>query len=125
MGDQAVGLKYFGNFALGLRFGEAGHVKANGHKRHADRAGLADAQFARHFGHIENLNIDEIARTDDVVARSGSAIGRSGERSKALVGFVGRLHVLRAEGGGRMQQQETGTTQRQSQGAQARWLHRL
>ena len=69
MRDQAVGLEDFRNFALGLNFGEARDVKANGHEWHADGAGLADAQFARHFGHVEDLNIDEIARTDDVVAR--------------------------------------------------------
>src|ERR1700759_79463 len=84
MRDQAISLEDLGNFALGLRFGEAGNVKANGHERHADGAGLADAQFARHFGHVKNLHTDEVARTDDVVAWSGSAIRGSGERSKAF-----------------------------------------
>ena len=119
MRDQAVGFEDFGDFALGLNFGEAGDLKANGHERQADGAGLADAQLARHFGDIEDLNVDEVAGADDVVARRRDARRRGGERSQALVGFVGRLHTLRAEGGGRMQHQETGNDERQSQGAQA------
>ena len=58
MRDQAVGFEDFRNFPLGLNFGEARDLKAYGHEGHADGAGLADTQFARHFGNIEDLNVD-------------------------------------------------------------------
>ncbi len=106
MRDQAVGLEHFRDFAFGLNFGEAGDLKTHGHERDADGAGLANAQFARHFRDVENLYVDEIARADDVVTGLRRPRRSSGERTQAFVRFVGCLHVLRAEGGGRMQQQE-------------------
>jgi len=69
MRDQAVGFQHFLDFAFGLNFRKPGHMQAHGNQGKANGAGLADAQFAGNFGNVEDLDGNEIAGTNNIVAR--------------------------------------------------------
>ncbi len=122
--DQAIGFENFLDFALGLHLGQAGDVQAHRNQRETDGTGLTDTQFAGDLGNVEDLDGNQIAGANDVIAGRHSGVGTGCERTKPVICLLRCLNSLRAAG--RRQGCEQGASgQVNDQRTQSCWLHRI
>ena len=86
MTHQAIRFQNFGDLLLRLEFGEARDAETNRHKWNANRARLADPQFASQLWHIEHGDIQKVAIPNDIFVWTGLRF--RGEIANALVGLL-------------------------------------
>ena len=105
---QAVRFQHLRDFLLGLHFRQTGDMQAHRKQRNADRAGLADTDFAAQFFHVKNVNTEEVPGTDHVVMRHRPQSG--GKLTNAVIdllwGFENGLAAANLRAASRRQRQQ-------------------